>query len=123
MLKNKGVTAILVKGVFNKKFQICSNILRSYMICCVYVYMYGYGMVCISIHEYLLAPNKVWTVPQNEAIIVSRRSSVTNNVLSNFEIIVLSIVAGNAQGNINSNIVTMFVSNVLSNVLIMFSCP
>ena len=34
------------------------------MICCVYVCMYGYEMVCISMHEYLLAPSKVWTVPQ-----------------------------------------------------------
>jgi len=59
-----GVRAISVRGVFNKKFQICSNILRSYMICCVYVCMYGYEMVCISMHEYLLAPSKVWTVPQ-----------------------------------------------------------
>ena len=31
---------------------------------CVIIGMYGYGMVCISMHEYLLAPCKVWTVPQ-----------------------------------------------------------
>jgi len=62
--KNKGFIAISVKGVFNKKFQISSNILRSYMICCVYICMYGYEMVCISMYEYLLAPSKVWTVPQ-----------------------------------------------------------
>jgi len=59
-----GIRAISVRGVVNKKIQICSNILRSYMICCVYVCMYGYEMVCISMHEYLLAPSKVWTVPQ-----------------------------------------------------------
>merc|ERR1712105_438258 len=35
LLKNKGVTAISVNGVFNKKFQICSTILRSNIICCM----------------------------------------------------------------------------------------
>ena len=59
-----GVRAISVRSIFNKKFKICTNILRSYMICFVYVFMYGYEMVCISMHEYLLAPSKVWTVPQ-----------------------------------------------------------
>ena len=59
LLNNNCIRAISVKGVLNKKFQICSNILRSYMICCVYVCMYGYEMVCISMHEYLLAPSKV----------------------------------------------------------------
>merc|ERR1712074_213274 len=53
LLKNKGVTAISVKGVFNKKFQICSNILRSYMIYCVYVGMYGYERVGISMYGYV----------------------------------------------------------------------
>merc|ERR1712105_380793 len=33
LLKNMGIRAISVRGVFNKKIQICSNILRSYMIC------------------------------------------------------------------------------------------
>ena len=42
--------------------KICSTILRNYMICCVYVCMYEYEMVCISMHEYLLAPSKVWTL-------------------------------------------------------------
>ena len=62
LFKNLGASAISIKGVCNKKFQICSNILRSYMVCCVYVCMYGYEMVCISMHEYLLAPSKVWAV-------------------------------------------------------------
>ena len=51
----KGVRAISVRGVFNKKLQICSTILRSYMIFC----MYGYERVYLSMHEYLLAPSKV----------------------------------------------------------------
>ena len=37
------------------KLHVC-NILTS---CCVYICMYGYKMVCISMHEYLLAPRKV----------------------------------------------------------------
>ena len=57
MLKNKGIRAISIRGVFNKKLQICSTILRSNMICCVIIGMYGYEMVCISMHEYLLAPS------------------------------------------------------------------
>ena len=74
LLKNKGVRAIFIKGVFNKKLQICSNILRNYMICCVYVCMYGYEMVCISMHEYWLAPSKVWIVPQPPAGARTRRA-------------------------------------------------
>ena len=65
-----------LNSVFNQKLQICSNILRSYMICCVYVCMYGYEMVCISMHEYLLAPSKVWTVPQPPAGARMRRAEV-----------------------------------------------
>ena len=33
------------------------------MIRCMYVCMYGYEMVCISMHEYLLAPSKVLPSP------------------------------------------------------------
>ena len=37
LLKNKGTRAISVRGVFNKKLHICSTILRSYMICCMFL--------------------------------------------------------------------------------------
>ena len=39
---------------------------------CVIIGMYGYERVGISMHEYLLAPSKVWTLPQPPHMFISQ---------------------------------------------------